>query len=133
MDRRRIQRLSKTTLWALCLFSIFVQLALSIQTFRFCGHGHSLPQSNHLLLLPAAPNYELCFLPWVIESLFCWISEKKLPIYVHSLEHCCKLVPMRQLELQQVRKCAKRTPRNAASKGVRRCMSSIPSRQGKHF
>lgn len=61
--------MSKTTLWELCLLSIFVQLALSIQTFRFCGHGHSLPQSNHLLLLPAAPNYELCVLAWIIESL----------------------------------------------------------------
>lgn len=63
---------------------------------------------------------------------FCWISEKKLPIYIHSLEHCCKLVPMGKLELQQVRRCAKRTPRNAASKGVRRCsVAWVRSLQGK--
>jgi len=83
VDRRRIQRLSKTTLWELCLLSISVQLALSIQTFRFCGHGHSLPQSNHLLLLPAAPNYELCVLPWIIESLVLLDFGEKAP-YLYS-------------------------------------------------
>ena len=73
---------------------------------------HKAITSFYCLLLQTMRYVFNHFLPWIIESLVLLDFGEKAPyLYSQFGAIVASVVPMGKLELQQVRRCAKRTPR----------------------